>query len=84
MDIFAEGKGQYKRFRTTKAFPRKYSIFTSLFQTYLNITSCQAMPNLEWFIEEFEKLLDSELDSAFANDRKYLVDMHKKYDPEKY
>lgn len=65
------------RFRTTSSFPRNYDrIFSTFFDTYLNIPSCKSMPDLETeWIPKFVGLFRNEMVN-FTKSEKYLNDLN--------
>ena len=67
-----------------KKFPRNLPVFDLLFKTFLNIPSCEVMPNLDEFINKIKELLEYELKTSFYKDKQYLIDLQRKYQPEKY
>jgi hypothetical protein len=66
------------RNKITGSMPRSYDkLFAQLFDTFLNIPSCQEMPNLEseW-IRAFVVLFKNELGSSFSKSKKYLQELN--------
>ena len=81
MNLFTEK--ETGRFKMTTSFPRSFDkLFNRLFDTYLNIPSCQTIPNLEKeFINEFVKLFKGELAASFGKYKQYLLDLNNDYVP---
>ena len=72
-------------FKSNSAFPRSYDkVFENFFNTFLNIESCQTMPDLEneW-IPQFVQLFRSELAANFSKSEKYLKDLNNFYNARK-
>lgn len=70
MNLFSEGN----RNKMTSSFDRKYDpIFNELFDTFLNIPSCQEVPNIQndW-IDRFLVLFKKELAANFGKSKDYL------------
>ena len=66
------------RFKITASIPRQFDkLFTKLFDTFLNIPSCNELPNLEEdFINNFVELFKAEFVRSFAKHKKYLSDIN--------
>ena len=72
-------------FKSNSSFPRSYDkVFEKFFNTFLNIESCQTMPDLEneW-IPQFVQLFRSELAANFSKSEKYLKDLNNFYNARK-
>jgi hypothetical protein len=79
MNLFEENG----RFRITTSLPRNYTtLYKHLFDTFLNIPSSKALPNLEKeFINEFFPVLKSELAESFSKSETYLTQLNENYKP---
>lgn len=66
---------ELERNKIANSIPRCYDkVFARLFDTYLNLTSCKEIPDLQAeFIKNLENLFRSELSiTAFEKSKKYL------------
>ncbi len=79
MNLFEENG----RFRVTNAMPRNYCpLYKQLFDTFLNLPSSKALPNLEKeFIYEFLPIFKSELAASFRKSEAYLTQLNANYKP---
>jgi checkpoint serine/threonine-protein kinase len=77
MQTYLEGG----RFKINSSMPRSYDdIFTQLFDTFLNLPSCEQVPQLqtEW-IDKFLVLFKKELAASFLKSRDYLKDLNEAF-----
>jgi hypothetical protein len=79
MNLFEENG----RFRITTSLPRNYStLYKHLFDSFLNLPSSKALPNLEKeFINEFLPVFKSELAASFRKSETYLTQLNANYKP---
>ena len=63
------------------SIPRNFDkLFSSLFDTYLNIPSCNEIPDLQTeFINKFVNLFKYELGTSFSKSKNYLADLNKDF-----
>ncbi len=69
------------RNKTTNVMPRSFDkIFSNLFDTFLNIPSCDEMPDLQkdW-ISQFVVLFKTELGASFSKHKKYLQELNESF-----
>ena len=71
------------QFRITTSLPRNYSpLYKPLFETFLNLPSSKALPNLEKeFINKFLAAFKSELAVSFRKSETYLTQLNANYKP---
>ena len=67
--------------KISSSIPRNFDkLFSSLFETYLNIPSCNEIPDLQTeFINKFVNLFKYELGTSFSKSKNYLADLNKDF-----
>ncbi|CAF0717314.1 unnamed protein product [Brachionus calyciflorus] len=86
--IFKKYMKTYKekdRNRIVGSFPRGYDkLFETLFDTYLNVPSCNEFPDIDKnFIENFKRLFLAELGQNFMKSKQYITDLKEHFKPKK-
>lgn len=86
--VFKKYMKTYKekeRNRFVGSFPRGYDkLFEKLFDTYLNVPSCNEFPDIDSnFIEHFKKLFLSELAQSFGKSKQYLAALKEHFQKKK-